>query len=92
MKKSTNKKKSSFKKILLVFVLSIISLIATFYLYNFIADRLDQNRFNQLDTQMQKLFEELKTVSNGTEDWKYKKECKETFSQYSGRENIIRIV
>ncbi|MEI7539345.1 MAG: hypothetical protein WCJ36_01060 [Candidatus Saccharibacteria bacterium] len=80
--KPTNIKKNSGKKILkiaLIILFSpiiIILLITLFFqIANPIFDKFDKDKFIKLDTQMQSLYQKIKTASNGVDDWKYMAVC-----------------
>ncbi len=63
---------------LLIFVFPIIVLILIFswgYITSPFFDKFDQNRFNTLETQMQNLFQDLNTASNGIDKWNYSFFC-----------------
>lgn len=66
-------------KILLFTPLILIGLIILYVVWIYatapIFDKLDHDKFIKLDTQMQKVFQDIKTASNGTDDWKYLAVC-----------------
>jgi hypothetical protein len=64
--------------IILIVMSPIIILILIFawgYITHPIFDKFDQDRFIRLDKQMQNLFQEFKTASNGTDTWNYSSLC-----------------
>jgi hypothetical protein len=82
MNKPTNIKKISGKKILKIVLIILFSpiviilLITLFFqIANPIFDKFDKDKFVKLDTQMQSLYQRIKTVSNGVDDWKYMAVC-----------------
>lgn len=82
MVKIENKNKSllwKIVKIILIVLLTpivlIIIAIALYFGTKPIFDKFDQDKFSTLDTQMQNVYQELKTASNGTDEWKYKTVC-----------------
>lgn len=63
-----------FKILLVLFgliVLYVVGVFATSPLF----DKFDHDRFITLDTQMQEIFNKIKIVSNGADDWQYSKIC-----------------
>jgi hypothetical protein len=56
---------------LTLIILGIVWLMVT----NPIFDNLDQNKFISLDSRMKEVYQNLKTTSNGVDDWKYKTVC-----------------
>jgi hypothetical protein len=82
MNKPTNIKKISGKKILKIVLIILFSpiviilLITLFFqIANPIFDKFDKDKFVKLDTQMQSLYQKIKTESNGADDWKYTAVC-----------------
>jgi hypothetical protein len=82
MVKSINTNKYSAKNILKIMLLMPLALLLLIILYvvgvyalSPIFDRLDHDKFAKLDTQMQGLFNELKTASDGVDEWKYVAVC-----------------
>lgn len=66
-------------KIVLIVILSPILLLILIFAWGYIThtifDKFDQDRFTKLDTQMQTIFQDLKTVSNGSDAWEYAAVC-----------------
>ena len=82
MTKTININKSPIKKatkIILIVLLTpialIILIIALYFGTKPIFDNLDHDKYNTLNTQMQSLFEKVKTTSNGADEWKYANVC-----------------
>ncbi len=81
MNKSITTKKLFTKKRLLISIpiFIILSPLIIFGIYslvvNPILDKIDHDKFNTLDSQMQSLYAQIKTTSNGSEDWKYDNVC-----------------
>lgn len=82
MIKTINAKKFSSKKIIKIILflpLILIGLFALFiagvYATDPIFDRLDHDKFAKLDTQMQVIYNNLKTVSGGVDNWNYLTSC-----------------
>lgn len=80
--KPTNIKKISGKKILKIALIILFSPIVIilfitlfFQIANPIFDKFDKDKFIKLDTQMQSLYQKIKTASNGADDWKYMAVC-----------------
>ena len=61
-------------KIVLIILLSPIVLVLVLFIFfsivNPIWDKFDRDKFITLDTQMQKVFNDIKTASNGMDEWK----------------------
>jgi len=70
-------KKTSKIVLILIFlpITLFILIIAWVYFTQPFFDKSDQDRFTALDTQMQNLFNNLDTASNGTDQWKYSSSC-----------------
>lgn len=64
------------KRIILIILAIIVLTIAGFFALIPLVEKLDQNRFETLDKQMQGLFQTLQLASNGTDAWQYEKICK----------------
>ncbi len=82
MNKSINKKKPSAAKtlkIILIILLTPVALVILFIIYTIVSnpiyDKLDNDRFNMLDTSMQSVYQRIKSVSDGAERWKYITTC-----------------
>lgn len=82
MIKTINAKRVSSKKIIKIILflpLILIGLFALFiagvYATDPIFDRLDHDKFAKLDTQMQVIYNNLKTASNGVDEWAYLTSC-----------------
>jgi len=82
MSKTINTNKSVPRQIfkaLLVILLTPVALILLVILYVFISDpiynMIDKNKFTTLDSQSRSLYEQIKTASNGVDDWKYMAVC-----------------
>ncbi len=71
-------------RVFLAVVLTPLSLFAITTLWtvvtNPIFDKLDQDKFTTLDTQMQGVYQNLKTASNGADEWKYRTVCSPNMS------------
>ena len=86
MNKSITTKKLFTKKRLLISIpiLVILSPLIIFSVYSLIVspilDKIDHDKFNTLDTQMQSLYAKIKTASNGAEDWKYSAVCSANYT------------
>jgi hypothetical protein len=69
-------------RIALVAILAPLTLFTLVILWtavtNPIFDKLDHDKFVTLDTQMRKVYQNLKTASGGTDDWKYRTGCYDT--------------
>jgi len=96
MAQSVNKKRHiSVKKTLLILLVSpfviLGVLILGFIISKPIFDQVDHDKFITLDTQMQKLYQELKTASNGVDDLKYKTVCSKnrTGWMFTGTYNCV---
>lgn len=82
MTQTISKKKSPIVRIvktigiiLLTPIILVILLVALYFGTKPIFDKFDHDKFTTLDTQMQKVYQELKTVSKGADEWKYKALC-----------------
>jgi len=82
MIKTINAKKVPSKKIIKIILflpLIIIGLFALFiagvYATDPIFDRLDHDKFTNLDTQMQSIYNSLKMASGGVDNWNYSTSC-----------------
>jgi len=75
MAKNTTIKKLPIKKILLIITGVIILIIAVYFISLPIRDKLDQNRFEKLDAQMQLVFKDIKAAANNSDQWNYKTSC-----------------
>lgn len=82
MIQTINKKKSPIKKVFKVLIVILVTpivivllLIGLYFGTKPIFDKIDHDKFITLDTQMQKVYQELQTASNGTDVWKYKTVC-----------------
>ena len=82
MSKTISAKKLSVKKIvkiILIIPLTLIGLLILYIGFNYatdpIFDRLDHDKFAKLDTQMLGVFKNLKSTSNGVDDWNYSTAC-----------------
>lgn len=86
MNKSIKTNKLFTKKRLLISIpfFIILSPLIIFGIYslvvNPILDKIDHDKFNMLDSQMQSLYTQIKTASNGAEDWKYSAVCETNHS------------
>ena len=62
---------------LLVFSPFILLVLFGLYIYgsNLVNNIFDHGKFDILNTQMQSLYEKVKTASNGADDWKYMNVC-----------------
>lgn len=74
--------KSPTKKIIRIVLLVLFAPVLLFILIclwfivtNPIMDKFDHDKFTKLDTQMQKVFKDIQTASNGADDWKYSAVC-----------------
>ena len=83
MAKNTTIKKSPIKKILLTTTGVIILIIAGYFISLPIRDKLDQARFEKLDTQMQLVFKDIKATSNNSDQWNYKTSCTPNMSGWA---------
>lgn len=82
MIKNINTNKILAKKIIMTILLTPLAVLLLIILYvvgafalSPIFDKLDHAKFTNLDTQMQGLFQELKTASGGADEWKYAAVC-----------------
>jgi hypothetical protein len=79
MNKTISNNKSCTKKILLrisLISLGALALLIIGYLVSIpLFDRFDHDRFITLDTQIQTIFQRLKTASDVTDEWEYIKAC-----------------
>ena len=82
MSKTISTKKLSVKKIVKIILIIPLTLIGLLILYigfsyatDPIFDRLDHDKFAKLDTQMLGVFKNLKSTSNGVDDWNYSTAC-----------------
>ena len=82
MSKTISTKKPSVKKIvkiILIIPLILIGLLILYIGFNYatdpIFDRLDHDKFAKLDTQILGVFKNLKSTSNGVDDWNYSTAC-----------------
>lgn len=66
-------------RVVLVIVLAPITFFTLLTLWtvatNPIFDKFDHDKFTTLDTQMQEVYQNLKTASNGADKWKYRTVC-----------------
>lgn len=82
MVKSINTNKPPIKTVLKIisvilltpFVLIILG-VSLYFGTKPILDNIDHNKFTTLDTQMQSLYQVVKTASNGADEWKYAAVC-----------------
>lgn len=74
------KQKISKKSIILICLSIFILIGAGFLLIGPILNKIDQNRFTSLDSQMQKLFSEIETSSVADNAWAYEKKCEPEYS------------
>lgn len=84
MIKTINTNKSPTRKTIKIFIIILLTpviLILLGILLYFgtkpIFDKFDQDKFTTLDTQMQSLYQKVKTASNGEDEWKYAAVCSE---------------
>jgi len=82
MSKTISTNKAPIKKIvkiILIIPLILIGLLAIYIGFilatDSLFDRLDHDKFANLDTQMQTVFQKIKAASNGDDDWKYTTSC-----------------
>lgn len=82
MVKNINTNKSPIKKTIKVALLVLLAPVLLFILIslwyvitNPILDKIDHDKFIKLDIQMQKVFQDVKTASNGVDEWKYAAVC-----------------
>ncbi|HZJ34482.1 MAG TPA: hypothetical protein VFD55_00500 [Candidatus Angelobacter sp.] len=80
MNKSITTKKSKAKKIILILTGIIVLTIVGFFASIPLFDKLDQNRFETLDAQIQGIFRKLQTASNNVDTWKYETICSANMS------------
>jgi hypothetical protein len=66
-------------RVVLAAILAIVTLFTLIILWTVVTtpifDKIDQDKFSTLDTQMQKVYQNLKTASNGVDDWRYRTVC-----------------
>lgn len=84
MSKKTIKNESKSKKFLKItlwIILGIIGIFALFIIGSIalspVFSKIEHDRFIALDKQMQIVYKNLKTASNGVDDWKYDKVCED---------------
>lgn len=82
MSKTINTNKSPIRKTIKVFFIVLAApgfLIILALIFYFgskpILDNIDKDKFTALNTQMQSVYEKIKTASNGADDWKYSNTC-----------------
>lgn len=79
MTKTISTNKSPFKKITLKIFLILIGALVLLIIGYFVSiplfDKFNHDRFIALNTQMQTIFQSLKTASNGVDEWKYVTSC-----------------
>ncbi len=77
MTKNISKKNNkSHLKIILGVIASLLVMIIIFIVsYGPITNVIEKNRFEQLDKSMQKIYQELVLLSDGPNQWSYKKTC-----------------
>lgn len=94
MNKFITTKKSNVKKIILILTGIIVLTIVGFFALIPLFDKLDQNRFIALDTQMQGIFRKLQTVSKNVDTWKYKTVCSANMSGWmpTGNYNCTALI
>jgi hypothetical protein len=80
MNKTITTKKSIIKKILLILTGVIVLTIVGFFASIPLFDKLDQNRFATLDTQIKGIFQKLQSTSSGVDTWKYETICSANMS------------
>ena len=76
--KNSNRGKS--KKILIFIAIPIFAIIFGFLAYRPILDKIDQDRFAKLDTQMRKVYKSIEEVSGKSDAWTYEKSCEPEYS------------
>ena len=59
---------------------SIFAIIFGFLAYRPILDKIDQDRFAKLDTQMRKVYKSIEEVSGKSDAWTYEKSCEPEYS------------
>jgi len=73
---SQSKRQKKTKKVTLTTCLALLTLAAIGYLASGpILNKIDQNRFVTLDLQMQRLFADIKSTSDKSDVWVYRKSC-----------------
>ncbi len=84
MVKNLDENKQKTKKIIRIFLLSPLILLGLLVLYvvgvfatSPIFDKIEQNKYVQLDNQMQRLFSRIKSNANSGDDWEYAAVCNE---------------
>jgi len=94
MNKPITTKKSQAKKIFLILTGIIILIIIGFFASIPVFDKLDQNRFDALDKQMQVIFQKLQTTANNTDTWKYETVCSANMSGWmtTGNYNCTTLI
>jgi len=82
MSKTINTNKSvprQIVKALLIILLTPVALILLFILYLLIStpiyNKIDKDKFTTLDSQSRSLYDQIKTASNGADDWRYMAVC-----------------
>lgn len=73
-------KESTTKKILLVITCVIVLTVVGFFVSTPIFDKLDQNRFVTLDTQIKSIFQNLQSTSGEIDTWQYGTACSANMS------------
>lgn len=80
--------KPTYKKVIKIVLLIPLVLIGLLILYVVgvyatepFFDNLEHDRFKKLDVEMQSIYKDLKTASNGADDWKYAAVCS---AEYTG--------
>jgi len=75
-------------RIFLVIILVPMALLALFILWTVVTNPifgdLDHDKFMTLDTQMQKVYREIVSASNGADEWKYKTSCSDVNQNWLG--------
>lgn len=87
MVKNLDENKRKTKKIIKILLLSPIILLGLLILYIIavyatspIFDKIEQNKYEQLDTGMQNLFSQIKSNANEGDDWKYAAVCNDVLA------------
>jgi hypothetical protein len=91
MNKFITTKKSKVKKIIILLTGIIVLTIIGFFASIPIFDKLDQNRFTKLDTQINGIFQNLQSISGGIDIWQYETACRTNMSGWmpTGNYNCI---